>query len=119
MAAGRDWRDRDDRGGYDGYGDRDAYRDHDAYRDRDDRDDDHYREWRPGPDWDRAIRLRCDSNGRHYQLCQVDVGRRGDVRLEQQISDSSCREGYSWGWNRAGVWVSHGCRAQFVVHRRW
>jgi hypothetical protein len=75
--------------------------------------------WRPGRDWDRAIRLDCHSNQSRYQLCQVDVGRHGHVTLERQVSDAACREGYSWGWNRAGVWVAHGCRAQFVVDRRW
>jgi hypothetical protein len=41
------------------------------------------------------------------------------VRLVRQMSDARCSEGYSWGWNRAGVWVNHGCRGQFVVDRRW
>jgi hypothetical protein len=75
--------------------------------------------WRPGPDWNREIRLQCDSNKKRYQLCQVDVGGHGRVRLINQMSDARCTEGYSWGWNRAGVWVSHGCRGQFAVDRRW
>lgn len=75
--------------------------------------------WRPGPSWDRQIRLQCDSNQKSYQMCQVDVGRRGQVRLVQRMSDARCIQGSSWGWNRAGVWVDHGCRAQFVVDRRW
>jgi hypothetical protein len=75
--------------------------------------------WRPGPDWNRSIRLQCDSNQKRYQMCQVDVGRQGRVRIVNQMSDTRCTEGYSWGWNRAGVWVDHGCRGQFVVDRRW
>lgn len=75
--------------------------------------------WRPGPDWNRQIRLQCDSHGNSYQLCEVDVGRRGQVRLVKRMSDARCVEGSSWGWNRAGVWVDRGCRAQFVVDRRW
>ncbi|MEP6898640.1 MAG: DUF3011 domain-containing protein [Rhodanobacter sp.] len=75
--------------------------------------------WRPGADWNREIRLQCDSNKKRYQMCQVDVGRQGRVRLANQMSDVRCTEGYSWGWNRAGVWVDHGCRGQFVVDRRW
>jgi hypothetical protein len=107
------YRDRDDdRGGYrDGYGDGDRY--------GRGRDDDDRGSWRPGPGWDRQIRLQCDSNKKRYQMCQVDVGRRGYVRLVRQLSDARCTEDYSWGWNRAGVWVAHGCRAQFVVDRRW
>ena len=101
------------RGGHDGdrYGDRDDH--------RHDRDDDDRGHWRPGPGWDRQIRLQCDSNKKRYQMCEVDMGAHGHARLVRQLSDARCTEGYSWGWNRAGVWVAHGCRGQFVVDRRW
>ncbi|OOG63995.1 hypothetical protein B0E46_08710 [Rhodanobacter sp. B04] len=75
--------------------------------------------WRPGPDWNRQIQLQCDSNSKRYSFCQVDVGGHGRVRLVKQLSDTRCSEGYSWGWNRAGVWTDHGCRGVFVVDRRW
>lgn len=75
--------------------------------------------WRPGPDWDRAIRVRCASQGYKYNMCQVDTGRGSDVRIERQISDTRCVEGRTWGWNRAGVWVDGGCEAIFRVNRRW
>ncbi|WP_198670297.1 DUF3011 domain-containing protein [Dyella sp. C9] len=75
--------------------------------------------WRPGPDWDREIRFQCESNDKRYQFCQVDVGGRGRARLLRQLSGNPCEEGYSWGWNRAGVWVSKGCRGLFSVDRRW
>jgi hypothetical protein len=75
--------------------------------------------WRPGPGWNRSIRLECSSQDNRYQLCQVDLGRQGRARLETQMSKNRCTEGYSWGSNRAGVWVNHGCRGQFVVDRRW
>jgi len=92
-------------------------------RDRDDDDDDRRYGgdggWRPGPDWDRAIQLECDSNGERYQMCQVDVGRNGSVQIVRRLSDARCEEGRSWGWNRAGVWVDNGCRAIFQVDRRW
>ncbi|MEO7052283.1 MAG: DUF3011 domain-containing protein [Rhodanobacter sp.] len=74
--------------------------------------------WQPGPDWDRSIRLQCDSNSKRYQMCRVDVGRNGRAQLVRRTSDARCTEGYSWGWNRAGVWVDHGCRGQFLVERR-
>ncbi len=88
---------------------------------RDDRHDHGDRDhgWQPGPDWNRSIRLQCDSNQKRYQMCMVDVGRQGSVRLLKRMSDARCTQGYSWGWNRAGVWVDHGCRGQFVVDRRW
>ena len=75
--------------------------------------------WRPGPDWNRQIQLQCDSNSKRYSFCQVDVGGHGRVRLVKQLSDTRCSEGYSWGWNRAGVWTDHGCRGVFMVDRRW
>ena len=106
----------DDRRGWGSRDGDDDRRDDDRYR-RDDRDRDGG--WRPGPDWDREIRMGCDSNGKRYAFCQVDVGARGGVRLVQQQSDSRCTEGYSWGWNRAGIWTSHGCRGEFAVSRRW
>jgi hypothetical protein len=74
--------------------------------------------WQPGPGWDRDIRLQCGSVNNRYRMCQVDIGPRGRVQLVRQESDASCRRGYSWGYNRAGVWVDHGCRGQFVVNRR-
>ena len=40
---------------------------------------------------------------------------RGGVRLMKQRSDSPCNQGYSWGFDRGGVWVDRGCRADFAV----
>jgi hypothetical protein len=105
------WRGRDD--------DDRRWRDDDDRRRRRDDDDDDRGGWRPGPDWDRTIELRCDSNGERYQMCLVDVGRNGRVRLVRRLSDARCEEGSSWGWNRAGVWVDQGCRAVFQIDRRW
>ena len=76
-------------------------------------------DWRPGPDWNKAIRVRCESNDYRYRMCQVDTGRGSDVRINRQISKTACIEGRSWGWNRAGIWVDQGCAAEFIVNRRW
>jgi hypothetical protein len=35
----------------------------------------------------------------------------------REHSDSSCRQGRSWGFDRRGIWVDHGCRADFQVGR--
>jgi hypothetical protein len=75
--------------------------------------------WRPGPDWDQDIRFVCRSSDFRYNMCQVDVGRGGDVRIVRQISDTRCVLGRTWGYNRAGVWVDRGCAAEFEVERRW
>ena len=42
---------------------------------------------------------------------------RGRIRMVEQLSRSDCREGYSWGSDRDGVWVSNGCRAVFERSR--
>ena len=57
--------------------------------------------------------MRCssDDGGRHY--CEADT--RGDVDLIRQHSDAPCEEGVSWGFDRRGIWVDHGCRAEFVA----
>ncbi len=85
--------------------------DRDRGRDRDD--------WRPGGDWDSSIRVRCESDNYDYHMCSVDTGRGSRVFIEDQISRTQCSEGRNWGWNRAGIWVSDGCAAIFVVERRW
>lgn len=76
-------------------------------------------QWQPGPDWDNRFSVTCESQGGNNRFCQVDVGGGGRVYLERQLSSSPCIEGESWGWNRGGVWVGQGCRAQFTIDRRW
>jgi hypothetical protein len=89
-------------------------RDHNDQRDERDRQG-----WRPGADWNQAIRLRCASQGYQYNMCQVDTGRGSAVRIERQISKTRCVKGRTWGFNRAGIWVDGGCEAIFRVDRRW
>lgn len=59
--------------------------------------------------------VRCDSNDSRYRECPADT--RGGVRMERQYSKSACIEGHSWGYDRRGVWVNHGCRAEFALGR--
>jgi hypothetical protein len=113
------WVDRGCRGQFVEMGRGGGWRGGDRWRDDDDGRWQGGGGWRPGPDWDREIRLQCESNDRRYQFCMVDVGNRGRARLVRQLSDSGCQEGYSWGWNRAGVWVDRGCRGLFSIDRRW
>lgn len=75
--------------------------------------------WQPGDNWNQDIRFTCQSEDYRYRMCQVDTGRGGGVRIERQISDTACIQGRTWGYNRAGVWVSGGCAAVFRVERRW
>ncbi len=76
-------------------------------------------DWRPGAGWDQSIRVRCESRDYDYHMCRIDTGRGSQVYIDSQISRTDCREGQNWGWNRAGIWVSGGCAAVFVVDRRW
>jgi len=84
-------------------------RDH-SYSERDDRDrgySDH--------GGDRFVVSCASSDGRrHY--CQVDSGS-GDIRLRRQVSEAACRRDDTWGVDRRGIWVDHGCAADFEVRR--
>ena len=69
----------------------------------------------PDRDYDRQVIL-CESHNGQSRFCHADT--RGGVRLRYQHSRSACIEGRSWGWDRRGVWVSRGCRAEFVLGGR-
>jgi hypothetical protein len=64
---------------------------------------------------DRTL-IRCESQDERTRYCAADI--RGDVRLVNQLSRSACVEGRSWGFDRRGIWVSRGCRAEFSVEDR-
>lgn len=61
---------------------------------------------------DRVL-MRCESQNERTRHCAADI--RGDVRLVNQLSDSNCIEGRSWGWTREGIWVTAGCRGEFEI----
>ena len=56
-----------------------------------------------------------DDMRRHY--CNADT--RGGVRLVRQRSDAACIQGRTWGYDRRGVWVDRGCRADFAADDRY
>ena len=56
-----------------------------------------------------------DDGRRHY--CNVDT--RGGIRLVQQRSGSPCIQGRTWGYDRNGIWVDRGCRADFETADRY
>src|SRR5882724_4990940 len=58
-----------------------------------------------------TISCSSDDGRRHY--CPANT--EGRIRLERQRSESPCDEGYSWGSDGRGIWVDHGCRADFAV----
>lgn len=60
--------------------------------------------------------VRCESGpfGR-YRECRADTENR--VELVRDLSGNRCRQWKSWGYDRNGVWVDRGCRAEFRVGR--
>jgi Protein of unknown function (DUF3011) len=60
-----------------------------------------------------ASTLTCSSDDMRRHYCGANTS--GGVQLVRQRSDASCQRGYSWGYDRRGVWVDHGCRADFAV----
>ena len=76
----------------------------------------------PRRDWDRdrdrdrgpaPLVLTCSSDDGRRHLCRADTS--GKVRLTRQISGSPCRLDETWGYDRNGIWVDRGCRAEFEV----
>ncbi len=57
----------------------------------------------------------CESHNYQRNYCPAYLGGR-DVFLLRQVSNSSCVN--NWGYDRNGVWVTNGCRAEFVVEDR-
>ncbi len=75
-------------------------------------------------DWDRdrdsdrgrGPTIVCASNHGERVYCDADTRGR-DVQMVRQISGSPCRQGETWGWDRRGIWVDRGCRAEFSLVR--
>jgi hypothetical protein len=63
-----------------------------------------------------AATIRCQSEGFEYTRCPANT--RGGVQLSEQLSDTECREGQNWGYDRRGIWVDQGCSGEFVVSSR-
>lgn len=59
--------------------------------------------------------VRCESVNDRYRECTTNF--RNRAQLSRTLSNASCREDYSWGQRRGTVWVSRGCRAEFVESR--
>ncbi|HYM62320.1 MAG TPA: DUF3011 domain-containing protein, partial [Thermoanaerobaculia bacterium] len=54
----------------------------------------------------------CESSGRRHR-CDVDVP--FGVRLSRQLGRRDCIRGTTWGFDRDGIWVTDGCRGEFLV----
>ncbi len=38
--------------------------------------------------------------------------------MKRQLSNDGCWEDETWGYDRDGIWVDEGCRAEFEIKRR-
>ncbi|HMN67562.1 MAG TPA: DUF3011 domain-containing protein [Bdellovibrionales bacterium] len=59
----------------------------------------------------------CESENRQEEFCPTS-GRVIDVQLVNQLSGTRCVEGRNWEFDRQGIYVTGGCRAQFRVFIR-
>jgi hypothetical protein len=87
-------------------GRRDWDRDHD-------RDGDHDRDHNGNYGSGQGQVISCSSDDMHKHYCAAET--RGGVQLVKQHSDASCKQGHGWGFDSRGIWVDHGCRADFQV----
>ncbi len=55
--------------------------------------------------------ITCESFGGRYNYCRVNTD--NYVYIERRISFNGCIYGRDWGYDRRGIWVDHGCRAEF------
>jgi DUF3011 family protein len=57
----------------------------------------------------RTVSCYSDDGNRRY--CDADT--RNGVELIRQRGSARCERGYSWDYDTRGVWVDHGCQAEF------
>jgi hypothetical protein len=67
-----------------------------------------------GPASGQGQALYCASDDGRKNRCDADT--RGGVQMVKQRSGAACQQGYSWGYDDRGIWVDHGCRADFVAY---
>lgn len=58
---------------------------------------------------ERTVSCYSDDGNRRY--CDADT--RNGVELIRQRGTARCERGYSWDYDARGVWVDHGCQAEF------
>ncbi|MGA8595219.1 MAG: DUF3011 domain-containing protein [Bryobacteraceae bacterium] len=67
----------------------------------------------PRPPVAQPLIITCSSNNMSRNYCPANTTR--GVTLRRQLSGSVCRQGVTWGYDKRGIWVDRGCRAEFVV----
>jgi len=67
------------------------------------------------PAWAARGTIRCESRNNSRNFCRVDT--ENSVTLRRQLSNASCQRNRTWGFDRNGIWVDRGCRADFDFGR--
>jgi ribosomal protein L37AE/L43A len=60
-----------------------------------------------------APTILCESIDGRRNTCRVDTAY--GVELHRQISNAECVRNRTWGFDRDGIWVTSGCRAEFAL----
>ena len=69
----------------------------------------------PHRDAPQASRVMCESQDGKRAVCPADT--RLGVAVVRQTSDAPCILNSTWGYDTNGIWVTAGCRAEFVLRR--
>lgn len=62
-----------------------------------------------------ALRVRCESVDRAENRCPFDSIR--GAGLIRETGEDACVLNRTWGYDKTGIWVKGGCRAEFAVVR--
>lgn len=71
-----------------------------------------------GPGGSNREIIRCESQDHRDNYCR-SFDSIQDARIYRQLSKSACIEGQTWGFDRGGIWVRQGCRADFEIRTGW
>ena len=63
--------------------------------------------------WGQTFTIFCASEGMERNFCPTDTHH--GVRLARQRGETDCHYGRTWGYTARGIWVDHGCRADFEI----
>jgi hypothetical protein len=59
--------------------------------------------------------IACESRDYQYTFCPTGPLRVAE--LVNQLSQSPCQYGQTWGYQNQGIWVDRGCSAEFAIRR--
>jgi hypothetical protein len=62
-----------------------------------------------------SARVLCESENGMRKVCPADA--RLGVAVVRRISDAPCVMNSTWGFDTNGIWVTAGCRAEFILRR--